>query len=130
MWVFVFKTLCLSWLMPNRCSLIKYSQKKFPIDAWFLSTNKIWKFQFFLFMTIQSFHASFVIGFTCIAIFFFYPSCIFAVIPLIVFHAQHEDTLLNWAFTWLINFWVLYILVYAFFSWCVNYWKLETFFFY
>ena len=61
------------------------------------------------------------LGFTCIAL-FLYPSCSFAVISLIVFtHNMHTLCYIgysNWSKNWLINFWAMYFLVYAFF--CVN----------
>ena len=58
------------------------------------------------------------LGFTCTAL-FLYPSCSFAVISLIVFtHNMHTLCYigcLTWSKSWLINFWAMYFLVYAFF---------------
>ena len=59
------------------------------------------------------------LGFTCIAL-FLYPSCSFAVISLIVFtHNMHTLCYIGystWSKNWLINFWVMYFLVYAIFT--------------
>ena len=58
------------------------------------------------------------LGFTCIAL-FLYPSCGFAVISLIVFtHNMHTLCYIGystWSKIFLINFWAMYFLVYAFF---------------
>ena len=58
------------------------------------------------------------LGFTCIAL-FLYPSYSFAVISLNVFtHNMHTLCYIGystWSKNWLINFWVLYFLVYVFF---------------
>ena len=60
----------------------------------------------------------FYLGFTCIAL-FLYPSCRFAVISLIVFtHNMHTLCYIGystWSKIFLINFWAMYFLVYAFF---------------
>ena len=60
----------------------------------------------------------FYLGFTCIAL-FFYPSCSFAIISLIVFtHNMHTLCYIGystWSKNFLINFWAMYFLVYAFF---------------
>ena len=64
------------------------------------------------------------LGFTCIAL-FLYPSCSFAVIFLIVFtHNMHTLCYIEystWSKNWLINFWAMYFLVYAFFFLCELY---------
>ena len=64
------------------------------------------------------------LGFTCIAL-FLYPSYSFAVISLIVFtHNMHTLCYIGystWSKNYLINFWAMYFVVYAFL--CVNYRK-------
>ena len=58
------------------------------------------------------------LGFTCIAL-FLYPSYSFVVISLSVFtHNMHTLCYIGystWSKNWLINFWTMYFLVYAFF---------------
>ena len=58
------------------------------------------------------------LGFTCIAL-FLYPSYSFVVISLSVFtHNMHTLCYIGystWSKNWLINFWAMYFLVYAFF---------------
>ena len=64
------------------------------------------------------FHASFFLGFTCIAV-FLYPSCSFTIISLIIFtHSMHTLCYIGystWSKNYLINFWAMYFLVYVFF---------------
>ena len=65
------------------------------------------------------------LGFTCSAL-FLYPSCSFAIISLNVFtHNMHTLCYIRystWSKNWLINFWAMYFLVYAFFfyGWTVE----------
>ena len=73
--------------------------------------KKFWFDQFF-------FMHHLCLGFTCIAL-FLYPSCSFAVISLNVFtHNMHTLCYIGystWSKNWLINFWAMYFLLYAFF---------------
>ena len=75
-------------------------------------------FQFLCFWPIFFFMHHLCLGFTCIAL-FLYPSCSFAVISLIVFtHNMHTLCYTRYSTlskNWLINFWAMYFLVYAFF---------------
>ena len=75
-------------------------------------------FQFLIFWPIYSSMHHLCLGFTCITL-FLYPSYSFAVISLIVFtHNMHTLCYIGystWSKNWLINFWVMYFLVYAFF---------------
>ena len=84
------------------------------------SINRNWKiFSFYDFdQNFFSFMHHLCLGFTCIAL-FLYPSCSFAVISLIIFtHIMHTLCYIGystWSRNWLINFWAMYFLVYAFF---------------
>ena len=72
--------------------------------------------QLFLFLFLFMHHLC--LGFTCIA-FFLYPSYSFVVISLIVFtHNMYTLCYIGYSTrskNWLINFWAMYFLVYAFF---------------
>ena len=76
----------------------------------------------FCFSKIWFFHASFMFRIHMYCIDFLYPPCSFAVISLIVFtHNMHTFCYIRystWSKNWLINFWAMYFLVYAFL--CVN----------
>ena len=81
-------------------------------------------FQFLCFWPKIFFMHHLCLGFTCIAL-FLYPSCSFAIISLIVFtHNMHTLCYIGystWSKNWLINFWLMYFLVYAFFYvWAVE----------
>ena len=83
------------------------------------SINRNWKiFSFYIFYHNFFFMHHLCLGFTCIAL-FLYPSCSFAVISLNVFtHNMHILCYIGystWSKNWLINFWAMYFLVYAFF---------------
>ena len=75
-------------------------------------------FQFLCFWPKFFFMHHLCLGFTCITL-FLYPSCSFAVISLIFFtHNMHTLCYIGystWSKNWLINFWAMYFLVYAFF---------------
>ena len=75
-------------------------------------------FQFLCFWPKFFFMHHLCLGFTCIAL-FLYPSCSFAIISLINFtHNMHTLCYIGystWSKNWLINFWAMYFLVYAFF---------------
>ena len=75
-------------------------------------------FQFLCFWPKIFFMHHLCLGFTCIAL-LLYPSCSFVVISLIVFiHNMHTLCYIGystWSKNWLINFWAMYFLVYAFF---------------
>ena len=83
------------------------------------SIDRNWKiFSFYIFYHNFFFMHHLCLGFTCIAL-FLYPSCSFAVISLNVFtHNMHILCYIGystWSKNWLINFWAMYFLVYAFF---------------
>ena len=75
-------------------------------------------FQFLCFWPKFFFMHHLCLGFTYIAL-FLYTSCSFAIISLIVFtHNMHTLCYIGystWSKNWLINFWLMYFLVYAFF---------------
>ena len=75
-------------------------------------------FSFYIFYQNYFFMHHLCLGFTCIAL-FLYPSCSFAVISLILFiHNMYTLCYIGystWSKNWLINFWAMYFLVYAFF---------------
>ena len=75
-------------------------------------------FQFLCFWPKIFFMHHLCLGFTCITL-FLYLSCSFAIISLIVFtHNMHTLCYIGystWSKNWLINFWAMYFLVYAFF---------------
>ena len=102
LWLKFLVWVCLTWLMFDR----------FSIDC-------NWKnFNFYVFDQNFFFMHHLCLGFTCIAL-FLYPSCSFAVISLNVFtHSMHILCYIGystWSKNWLINFWAMYHLVYAFF---------------
>ena len=75
-------------------------------------------FSFYVFDQKMFFMYHLCLGFTCIAL-FLYPSCNFAVISIIIFtynmHTLCYIGYSTWSKNWLINFWAIYFLVYAFF---------------
>ena len=87
----------------------------YSIDA---QSIEIEKFSILSIWPIYSSMHHLCLGFTRIAL-FLYPSCNFAIISLIVFtHNMHTLCYIRyptWTKNWLINFWVMYFLVYAFF---------------
>ena len=96
-WVF------LTWLMFNRFSIDRIVTEKFSVS---------------MFLTKIFFMHHLCLGFTCIAL-FLYPSCSFAIISLIIFtynmHTLYYIGYSIWSKNWMINFWAIYFLVYAFF---------------
>ena len=89
------------------------------IDVWsILDWSQLQNFQFLCFRPKFFFMHHLCLGFTCIAL-FLYPSCSFAVIFFIFFtHNMHTLCYIGystWLKNWLINFWAMYFLVYAFF---------------
>ena len=97
-----------------------FNQSKLRLKflVWVYLTRLIEKFSVSMFLTNFFFMHHLCLGFTCIAL-FLYPSCNFAVIFLIVFtHNMHTLCYIGystWSKNWLINFWAMYFLVYAFF---------------
>ena len=81
--------------------------------------HEILCFEEFLSFLPNFYNASFMFRIHMHCIVFLYPSCSFAVISLIVFtHNMHTLCYIGystWSKNWLINFWVMYFLVYAIF---------------
>ena len=94
--------ICLARLVFNRCSI-----------------DRNWKFSVFKYLTNLFFHASFVFRIHMHCIVFRIHLAVFAVISVIVFtHNMHTLCYIGystWFKNWLINFWVLYCLVFALF---------------
>ena len=118
---FFYKTMCFEEFL--HWNALFFKNLFFPdfrsIESVFRSIEiTIKNFPFLSFWPIYSSMHHLCLGFTCIAL-FLYPSCSFAVISLIAF-TRNMHTLCyigysTWSKNWLINFWAMYFLLYAFF---------------
>ena len=118
---FFYKTMCFEEFL--HWNALFFKNLFFPdfrsIESVFRSIEiTIKNFPFLSFWPIYSSTHHLCLGFTCIAL-FLYPSCSFAIISLIAFtHNMHTLCYIGystWSKNWLINFWAMYFLLYAFF---------------